>query len=236
MYEKILQKLKVQRGQTSYVSDRSLEDLAKSLVKIITTDELLAQADLTEAIKSIDGNINAYTAEQVKKMQDAAKKAAEDEAKKKADEEAAKKKAEKDKEKNKDVPEYIQALMEQTKQIMTQNETLAKEVLALKSEKTSNTRAEQVKKVLEGLPAFVANPIIAGFQKTNFSTEDDFTAYVKELEKNKTDFIQAAKEQGLNNFSPIVDVQKPVETGETPVMADARKLILEQREKQQKKV
>ena len=49
MFEKILQKLKAQRGTTSNVSDKSLEDLAKSLVTVITTDELLNAMDLSAA-------------------------------------------------------------------------------------------------------------------------------------------------------------------------------------------
>ena len=46
MYEKILQKLKEQRGDTSNVSDRTLQDLAKTLEGFITTDDLLETMDM----------------------------------------------------------------------------------------------------------------------------------------------------------------------------------------------
>ena len=72
MYEKILQKLKTQRGTTSNVSDRSLEDMAKSYELIIKDDEALNALDFTKIIQSLDGNISKIAADAAKKAKDEA--------------------------------------------------------------------------------------------------------------------------------------------------------------------
>lgn len=234
MYEKILQKLKEQRGQTSSISDRSLEDLAKSLTLIISTEEILGKTDFTGAIRSLEGNISHYTAEQVRKAKEDAEKA--DKVKKDAElaEAAKKKKEEEDAKKVGDVPEYVKVLMEQTKAIMEQNKLFGAELSALKTDKVVSSRAERLKKSLEGIPPYVANPILSAFNKTTFNSDEDFDGYLKEVEKNKGEFEQAAKEQGLNTYSPATPPKKSEETGESPLIADARKMVLEQKEKENK--
>ena len=226
MYEKILQKLKDQRGATSNVSDRSLEDLAKSLVTIITTDEILALANLTEAIESIDGNINHYTAEAVKKAKEEEEKEA-----KKATELAAKKAEEARKKKagtkTEDPPEW----METMKTIMEQNQKISDDLIALKQEKVTSTRGTQLNTVLKDLPEYLANPIKESFKKTAFENDEAFSTYLQQVEKSGKTFEQAAKEQGLNTTAPSVTVKVPEDTGETTELSDARKLVNKQKEK-----
>ncbi len=222
MLEKILQKLKEQRGTTSNVSDRSLEALAKSLVILITTDEILAVADLSTAIESIDGNINHYTAEAVKKAKDA-----EDvEKAKKATELAVKKAAEKaKKDKEKGTGTKTEETPEWAKTIMEQNQKFSEDLIALKQEKVTSTRSDQLNKIVKELPEYLANPIKESFKTASFENDEAFSTYLQQVEKSGKTFEQAAKEQGLNTSTPSVNVHVPEETGETSELADARKLV-----------
>jgi ATPase subunit of ABC transporter with duplicated ATPase domains len=225
MYDKILQKLRKQRNQNSSVSDRSLEDMAKTLAGIITTDSLLEVADFSALMVSIEGNISHYTAEQVKKL-----KEAEEAAKKKEKDEAAKKTAEKAGDANSknenEPPEWAKVLMERTKQSLD-------EIQALKKEKTINQREQILKKSLENTPEYFAKPILSSFSKLQFETDEDFTSYKTEVEKQRDDFAQALKEQGLNTFFPKKEVQVP----EAPdkAMSPAFKKAFEEFDKSTKK-
>jgi len=222
MYEKILQKLKIQRGETSNVSDRSLEDLAKSLATIISADEILEKADLSAAIKSIDGNINSYTKKQIelaKKAESektAAEKAAEE--KKKAEEDALKAKN------DKDVPQYIKDMMEQQKKTQEM-------LLALQSEKSANTRKTLLEKTLETTPDFYKKSIVSAFEKTSFENEESFTEFLGTVKSNAEAFTQAAKEHGLPVNIPAGGIPKPEETGETPTLKSAREVLNAEKEK-----
>jgi len=226
MLEKILTKLKEQRGTTSNVSDRSLEDLAKSLVPFITTDEQLALANLAPAIASIDGNISHYTKEAITKAEQLRiQKQQQDEAAKKAADEASKKKTEQ----TKDVPEYVKVMMEQMSAITEQNKSLLNDITSLKTEKITGSRSEKLNAVLTGLPEYLVNPIKAGFQRATFNSDEEFDLYLKDVTTNKQQMEQAVKEQGIVFGTPAKDVNKPVDTGETPIISDARKLINEQK-------
>lgn len=223
MYEKIVAKLKLQRGTTSNVSDRSLEDLAKSLVAIITDDSILEKADLSAAIASIDGNINHYTAESMKKAsadleKEKAKKAA-GEASKKAAEEASKAKD------SDDVPAWAKTIMEQ-------NQKLTEDLNGLKTEKVTTSREDALKKTLQGLPEFYSKPILEAFKNTNFESDDKFNEYLTSTNTNSQAFQQAAKEHGLPTSIPSADVKKPVETGETSELGEARAVLQKQKETQ----
>lgn len=214
MYEKILEKLKAQRGTTSNVSDRSLEDLAKSLETIVTTDEILEVADLTNAIKSIDGNINYYTAEQVKAIE---KKSQEEAAKKVKEEiEAKAKKAGEEMKKNEDVPQYVKDLLEQNKTI---TETLA----GLKGEKIAKTREEKMSEILKEAPGYYKDQVIESFKNTSFENDDSFTAYLEKSKTNFDSFKQQAKEQGLNTFAPKTETKKEEKEQLNPVFEQAMK-------------
>jgi hypothetical protein len=224
MFEKILQKLKEQRGTNSSVSDRSLEDLAKSWVPFITTEEVLGTVDFTPMIKTIEGNINHNSAE-------AAKKAAEDAKKlglsKKEQDEAAKKAAE-DAEKAKnqggtgsdEPPAWAKKIMD--------------DISSLKTEKLTGSRIEKLNASLKDVPKWFSNPILSGFQNTSFENEEAFDAYLKNIETNRDAFQLAAKEQGLNTTLPLNSVKLPKEDGQTPLIADAREIVNKAKEKQQK--
>lgn len=222
MFEKILQKLKTQREKTSNVSDRSLEDLARSLEKIITTDELLEAADLSAAIKSIDGNISHYTKTQLEKIKRDAEEA---ERLKKEEEaaEAARKKAEA--EGKPDIAgEVAKAVAEAMKPLMG-------EISSLKTEKQTVDRKGKLEEALKGTPDYYKNPIIAGFGKTTFQTEDDFAEYLSEVQTSTSSFIQTAKENGLPTHTPPGQTKKIEDTGETSELAEAAKLAAEAKEK-----
>jgi hypothetical protein len=218
MFEKILQKLKEQRGQTSSVSDRSLEDLAKTFQLLILTDEQLTATDFTAAIKSIQGNIDHQAAE-------ASKKAAEDKSKKEKE----------DAKKAEDEAKKKQSQSQQTNPPLDEPpawaKTLMDDISALKSEKVSTSRTEKLKKSLNGLPEFYTKPVLSSFQKAQFATEEEFDVYLKDIETNRDAFNQATKEQGLNSFIPGAEVNKPVDTGETPIIGEARKLAQKEKER-----
>jgi len=223
MYEKILQKLKIQRGTTSNVSDRSLEDLAKSLESIITTDEILQKAELSSAIKSIDGNISHYTSDVLRKVKekeeaDKAKAAQEENTRKTREEETKKKQKE-------GIPDYILDIMAQNKASQEALSQLNADLLTLRMEKTDTTRQDKLNKMLTGLPAYLSNPIITSFKSAKFDTEESFSSYLSAIESDTKAFVQAAKEQGLNTISPKSEVKLPELNGETPELRDARVLI-----------
>ena len=200
MYEKILQKQQEQRGTTSNVSDRSLEDLAKSLIPVITTDDILTVVDLTPAIASFDGNINHYTSEVIKKakeeadVKEKAKKAAELVAKK-AEEKAKKDKKEGIVPKTDEPPEWAQTMMEQ-------NKKFGEDLTALKNEKVTSKRSDRLNKILKELPEYLANPIKNSFKMASFENEGAFDTYLQSVEKDSEAFGQAAKKQGLNINTP----------------------------------
>jgi len=228
MFVKILQKLKLQRGNPSNVSDRSLDDLARSLETVITTDEILVKADLTKAILSIDGNIRNYSSQQVKKINDVA----EAERLEKERQEALKKKGKEDAKKktgvqntNTDPPEWAQSIIEQ-------NEKLVQQMQALQTDKVTTSRKETLKKALTGLPEYYSNPILASFKETSFDTDEKFADYLQVIDKNKKGFELAAKEQGLNTSTPQVNVKVPEDNGETKELSAARKLVNKQKEKE----
>jgi len=226
MYEKILQKLKENRGTTSMVSDRTLEDMAKSLIPVIKDEEVLKSMDFTSIVKSIEGNISHYTAEQIKRVQ-----------KEQEDANNQKKKEDEGKQKRKqsdEIPEYIQLIMEQNQKLLEAQTALSNEMNSLKSEKVANSRQAKLKSALNGIPDFVVNPILSAFEKTSFTDESEFEGYLTSTSENAKLFLQSAKEQGLNITIPSKDVKKPVDTGETGLLLDARTILQKAKEKQDK--
>ena len=223
MFEKIKAKLLLQRGTDSNVSDRSIEDLAKSLETVITTDDILEKADLTAAIKSIDGNINHYTAEAVKKSTTEAKQKIKDDAEAKQkikDDDAAAAQQQ-----TEEIPAWAKTVMEQ-------NQKMADDLNSMQTEKTTSTRRDQLKKQLKDLPEYYTKPILSAFDSTSFEDEDTFSTYLNGIKTNGDDFQQQLKEKGLNTTPPRKDVEIPEDTEETPVLADARKMANDQKEKQ----
>lgn len=236
MYEKILQKLKEQRQKviaakgSSNVSDRSLEDLARSLEPIISTDEILNVADLSKAIESIDGNINHYTAEQIKamdkkKQEEEAKKAAEEAAKKAEQERLDKLKGAGD---NKDV-DIASIIAESIKSAV---EPLTNQISELKGEKIATTRVEKMNEILKDAPEYYKNQIITGFNNMSFKDDDSFNSFLDNTKTNFETFQQQAKEQGLNTSAPKGEVKKEDEAKLNPVFEKAMKAYDEQQKKE----
>lgn len=223
MFDKILAKLKEQRGDTSNVSDRTLEDLARSLESVITTDEILEAADLTKAIESFDGNLNHYSAEAVKKA----------EQKKKNDEDKKKKKkvvtvskndddeVDDDEDKN-DVPSWAKKLIENQQAIVD-------DLNGMKQEKTTSSRKTRLIKSLEKTPDFYKKPILKGFEKINFEDEDSFDQYLKSVESSRDEFTQAAAEKGIS-IAPTPSPKKEEDTGETDVLKEANQVVQKAKE------
>lgn len=226
MYEKILQKLKEQRGDPSNVSDRTLQDLAKNLEAYITTDDLLKAMDMTTHIISMDGNINFHTADQVKKLEAKRQK----NSKKETDLDDSNKKIIEDdsSKKQEEVPVWAKGLMET-------NKTLANKLDKFEADKTTSTREVTLKKSFKDLPEFYTKPIAAGFKNMSFEDDEAFETYLTDVNSSGEAFKLAAKEQGLNTSKPDVNIKKIDEpTGETNDLADARKIVKEEKEKQEK--
>ena len=232
MYEKILSKLKLQRGQTSHVTDRSLEDLAKSLQTVITTDELLEKTDLSPAIASIDGNISYYTKQAVDKLkqeQEAERLKKEKELKEK---EEAEKQLQDAKDKDGNTPEWVKAMMEQNRLLMEQSKQFANDLQSLKTEKVTTNRSDLLNKELNGVPDYLANPIRNSFKLAKFVNDEEFTAYLTSVKTEKDNFLQQAKEHGINFTAPGTNVKKTEQNGQTPELSEALKLVIKQKEKQ----
>ena len=222
MHEKIVAKLKTQRGTTSNVSDRTMEDMAKAFELVINTDEVLATFDFSSAIKSMDGNISNYTAEQVKLMN--SKTEAERVATEKAEAEKAeaeKAEAERIKGGGVEVPEWAKAMKAQSDILMEQNKTLAEKLGTFEQNKTHESRRDILKKKLTGLPDYFVKPIQENFKNAQFSDEDAFTGYIGVIEQSAADFKQKAAEGGLNIDAPSPNVKKPENNGQTEALADA---------------
>lgn len=208
MYEKILQKLMEQRGTTSIVSDRTLEALAKSLSTVITTDELLTASDLTEAIKSMAGNINAYTADAVKT--------------------ALSKKAEPA---PVELPSGAGAVPDAKpaeEKVPSWAESLVKRLDALDNQKVKETRLSKVQEILNGMPDFYKKTAQSGFNRMTFENDETFETYLTEVKTTADTFAQAVRESGLNKLIPDKNVKPPVETGETSELSEARALVKKQ--------
>lgn len=225
MLEKILLKLKEQRGQASNVSDRTLQDIAKNLEAFITTDELLEEMDVAVLLASIDGNISFHTAEAVKKLD--AKKVDSSKKDENKDIDSSKKDVNDPAKKSEEVPVWAQTLVES-------NKVLADKLDAFEADKTTTNREVKLKKQIVDLPEFFTKPVLAGFKRTKFESEDEFEEYLTETKSAGEEFIQQAKENGLNTFAPKKEVKKPEDDGQTGVLSDARGVVQKAKEAQQK--
>ena len=235
MYEKILQKLKKQRdelnaqkGTKSNVSDRSLGDLAKSLETIISTDEILEKADFTNSIASIDGNINHYTAEQVKSAETKAvedfKKSEAERIKKEEDEKAKGGQAGGQENEQPDIAKLIQDAIK----------PVVDELNGLKNKEMTKTRSQILEEKLKETPVIFRNATLSGFNRMTFKDDEEFNSYIAEVEISAATAIQEGKEKGLNTQTPNTNV-KPKDPYEvTPEMQKAIEEITKVEEKEKK--
>ena len=201
MLEKILQKLKAQRGTTSVISDKSLEDIAKSLQLIIISDELLNVFDFAPVLTSLDGNVNSYTAEAVKKAKEAIK----------PEEKKAPIEPIKEPEKADDTPAWAKALLEQ-------NKILVGEINILKGDKVVKTRTEKLDAILKETPDIYRNTVLKSFNRANFTDEEDFNNYLTEIKEESKTVIQEGREKGLAFSAPSATITKPDPDGISPEM------------------
>lgn len=217
MLEKILQKMQTQRGTTSNVSDKTLTDLATTILPTITTEEQLAAVDFSLIIKSLDGNISFHTAGAVKKVTE----------EKDATITALEKKVKPVKTEtnpgDEEQPQWA-------KDIIAQNEALQTELNTIKSKETGSTRSTKVAEVLKDLPEYYTAPIKKAFTRMQFATDEEFNAYVTELTGDRDQFIQTAKEHKMPNFNPAPTPKPEEETGQTPVLQNARALVQKAKE------
>lgn len=213
MLEKILQKLKAQRGTTSVISDKSLEDMAKSLVAIIATDEILNVFDFAPVLTSLDGNVNAYTAEAVKKAKETAAKPIEE---KKAPETVEQKN-------NDETPEWM-------KPLIAQMGVLVNEVNTLKGDKIIKTRTEKLDAILKDTPDIYRNTVLKSFNRASFKDDEDFENYLKEVQEESKAVIQEGREKGLAFSAPSATITKPDPDGISPEMEKTIKEITQKTE------
>lgn len=212
MLEKILQKMKEQRPKTSNVSDRSLQDLASTYAAVVTTDEQLEVIDFLPAITSIDGNINYYTAEAVKKVKPQTKPTNGNPPTTEPPQETPG---------GEEPPAWAKALMEQ-------NKALTESVQRLNNEKIAKGRQSQLEEVLKDTPVFFQKPIVSAFQKAQFSNDEEFSTYIEEVKAIRTDFETQAAENGMNIAVPG-KASQPKQDGMTPILSEARELINKQK-------
>lgn len=215
MLEKILTKLKAQRGKTSNVSDKSLEALAKGLEKLITTDEILESMDFTEQLASLDGNINHYTAMQVQNVKMEQQKAIDE----------AVKEALKKGKKPEDTQQRQQQQTAIPEEVANQLKELSDTVNALKTEKLQTQRVQQLKEKLKDTPGFYVDTVLDTFMSLNFETEEQFTAYVEKVTAKGQEVAQQAKEKGLNFSTPGQATPPPAKDGQTEALRVARELV-----------
>lgn len=213
MYEKILQKLKTQRGENSQVSDKTLEKMATRFSKYIDTEEKLNEEDFTEDIENVQGNIG-HVAKKVKEDAEKEFKTVE-----KTPEQIEAERLAKEKEnKEKGISPELAALMDQNKKIM---ETLSN----MQGEKITTTRTQKMSELLKDAPEYYSKQILETFKNTTFSDEEAFSSYLGASKTNLEAFNQQLKEGALNTQSPSVNISKPNEDGQTQVLADAAKTV-----------
>lgn len=215
MQEKILAKLKQQRGQNLQVSDKTLEDMAKTWAQVVKDDEMLNGIDFTEQLSSLQGNIG-HIAKQVK--EDTLKNY------KPEPKPEPTPKPKPGEPKPDDMPEWAKALIESNKQ---NTELLAK----LQGEKITTTRTSQLEAILKDAPKAYKDQALANFNKMSFTDDDDFNSYVETTKTNFEGFQQMAKEQGVTFPTPGANIKKPVDDG----LSDTFKKVLEAKEAQEKK-
>lgn len=183
------------------LSKKSIDALGDQFAKAGLTD------DSTD--EEIDAKINdrnaLYSFEDQKKYDDYLTGKA---AKERADKEAADKKAAEEGKttttttatEDADMPAWAKALIES-------NKLLAQNLDAIKGEKVTNTRKEQLAAKLENAPDAFKNKILKDFGRMNFETDDEFNDYLSETETDAADFIQEQSNQGLGGDKPISGVK-----------------------------
>ena len=219
MQEKILAQLKQSKG-TNSVSERTLEEQAQLLASLITTDEQLNAYDFAKHVNTLGGNISHDVAEQAR--------IAKEELEKKyvKTDQSKQDPTKQDPPKPDNMPEWAKDLLEQNKQ---NAEMLAK----MQGEKITNARTQELNELLKDAPKAYKEQVFAGFEKMNFSDDDDFGSFKESTKTNFESFKQMAKEQGVVFNTPGVNVQKPANDGQDATLSAAAKLVADAKKKEE---
>lgn len=224
MYEKILQKLKLQRGQRMSISDKSLEDFAKSYALVLLTDDQLNTMDFNPLLESISGNISHVASEAAKSAEDKAKKEAAKNATQQAQQTTSQQTASTEGKKSDEVtPEWAKALFEATK-------ALTDKVQKMEGEKIVLTRKQILEEKLKETPDIYKNTVLKSFERATFKDDEDFNAYVAEIENDTKTVIQEGKEKGLVFSAPGKNPLKPDPESVSPEMEKTLKALTEVKE------
>lgn len=182
------------------LSKKSVEAVADKLATLLTDESTDDEIDA-----KLDDRNAVFSFEDQKKFDDyQAGKAA----KEKADKEAADKKAAEEGKttttttttEDADMPAWAKALIQS-------NQTLAQSLEAIKGEKVTNTRKEQLAAKLENAPDAFKNKILKDFGRMKFETDEEFNDYLSETETDAADFVQEQSNQGLGGDKPISGVK-----------------------------
>ena len=224
MFEKILQKLKQQRGQNLQVTDKTLEAMAKTLANIVKDDETLNGIDFSEQINSLQGNIG-HIAKQVK--EDTSKQfegyvkpnptptptptpnPTPNDPPKQGDD--------------------IAAIVANA--IKTAVSPLQEQIAKMQGEKITTTRSQELNDLLKDAPKAYKDSVLAGFSKAQFADDEDFNAFKETQKVNYEGFQQMAKESGITFPTSSAGVKKPVDDGRDSTLASAAKVIADAKAK-----
>jgi len=216
MFDKILAKLKGERGKTSQVSDRTLEDTARALESIIVSDEILAKYDAKKAISTLEGNINAVVSTEKTNWE--------------------KQKEEERKAQSPATPPTVPNMpttpedptQAKIKELTETVSSLIGVVGSLTKQTAQEKRTAALKEVLKDTPAYYQDPILAQIDKMTFAKEEDFNEYVGTVKTSAESFILKAKESGLNTTTPPKGGEDATPKTEiSPLMAQALKVVTE---------
>lgn len=220
MREKILSKLKDQRGKNLQITDKTLEAKADVLSSIITDDEMLAKVDFTSELESMQGNIGYI-----------AKGAVEDfksklpEPPKQQDLKPQDPKPNTDT--KSDMPEWAKAMIDELKE--TKNE-----LANIKGEKITSSRSEKLTSILKDAPESYKKQVLKSFSKMNFENDEDFAEYVTETENNLKEHNQMLVEQGLPKLGGERSKGNEDLGGRDATLASASKVIADAKAKAEK--
>jgi hypothetical protein len=194
--------------------------LSKKTIELI--GDQMSKAGLTDEStdEEIDAKLNdrnaLYSFEDQKKFDDYQTGKV---AKEKADKEAADKKAAEEGKTPPTNPEDAE-MPAWAKALIQSNQTLAQSLEAIKGEKVTNTRKEQLAEKLANTPDAFKNKAIKDFNRMKFETDDEFNDYLTETETDAADFIQEQSNAGLGGDRPPAGFGK--KTGEKEVSPEMK--------------
>lgn len=219
MFEKILQKLKQQRGQNIQVTDKTLEAMAKTWANIVKDDETLNGIDFSEQINSLQGNIG-HIAKQVK--EDTSKQF---EGYIKPNQTPNPNPTPQPN----DQPKPGDDIAALIKQALS---PLQEQIEKMQGEKITTTRSQELNDLLKDAPKAYKDSVLAGFSKALFADDDDFNAFKETQKMNYEGFQQMAKESGITFPTSSAGVKKPVDDGRDSTLASAAKVIADAKAKE----